>query len=219
MFNPFPSLQEGLVNVSKCTYSVFEILSGARYRGGGGAKSWRVVAQPQQGGSVEAVVQRRRQERGRRRRFELARVGVVRGVFEFAVRAQVVRTRVRRTTQRALEPPGEVHVVVVAYVGHHLAAQFTAVEVQSAGYPLERQPHVPALGACNTHTSLPTAILVFINASPGGTCIPHNPVLLYCIHGSPGIAIDDSLIFFWDKRAFFVIRKKSTFIYEIIIVI
>lgn len=145
----------------------WDSVGGALVFGGGGAESWRVVAQPQQGGSVEAMVQRRSQERGSRGWFELARVRVIRRVFEFAVRTQVVRTSVRRAAQRALEPPGEVHVVVVAYVGHHLAAQFTAVEVQSAGYPLECQPHVPALGACNTHTSLPTAILL-INASPGG---------------------------------------------------
>lgn len=84
-----------------------------------------------------------------RRRLELARVGVVRGVFELAVRAQVVGARVGGAAQRALEAAREVHVVVVADVRHHLAAQLAAVQVERAGHALERQPHVPALRACN----------------------------------------------------------------------
>lgn len=89
-----------------------------------------------------------------RRRLELARVRVVRGVLELAVRAQVVGARVRRAAQRTLEPAREVHVVVVAYVRHHLAAQLAPVQVEGARDPLERQPHVPALRACNRHTSV-----------------------------------------------------------------
>lgn len=85
----------------------------------------------------------------RRRRLELARVGVVGGVLELAVRAQVVGARVGGAAQRALEAAGEVHVVVVADVRHHLAAELAAVQVQRARHALERQPHVPALRACN----------------------------------------------------------------------
>lgn len=90
-----------------------------------------------------------RRGRGRGRRLELARVGVVRGVLELAVRAQVVGARVSRAAQRALEPPREVHVIVVPDVRHHLAAQLAPVQVERAGHALERQPHVPALRACN----------------------------------------------------------------------
>lgn len=86
---------------------------------------------------------------GRRGRLELARVRVVGGVLELAVRAQVVGSRVGGAAQRALEPAGEVHVVVVADVRHHLPAQLAAVQVERARDPLERQPHVPALRACN----------------------------------------------------------------------
>lgn len=104
--------------------------------------------------SVEAGVQRHAAVDGRvrvrvrvRRRVELARVRVVGGVLELAVRAQVVGARVGGAAQRALEPAREVHVVVVADVRHHLAAQLAAVQVERARHALERQPHVPALRA------------------------------------------------------------------------
>lgn len=100
--------------------------------------------------SVEAGVQVHAVVDGRvRRRVELARVGVVGGVLELAVRAQVVGARVGGAAQRALEAAREVHVVVVADVRHHLAAQLAAVQVERARHALERQPHVPALRACN----------------------------------------------------------------------
>lgn len=95
------------------------------------------------------VGEERRVLRVRRGRLELARVGVVGGVLELAVRAQVVGARVGGAAQRALEAAREVHVVVVADVRHHLAAQLAAVQVQRARHALERQPHVPALRACN----------------------------------------------------------------------
>lgn len=100
-------------------------------------------------------MRRVRRARARARRLELARVGVVGGVLELAVRAQVVRARVRGAAQRALEAAREVHVVVVADVRHHLAAQLAAVQVQRARHALERQPHVPALRACNQRTVTP----------------------------------------------------------------
>lgn len=100
-------------------------------------------------------MRRVRRARARARRLELARVGVVGGVLELAVRAQVVRARVRGAAQRTLEAAREVHVVVVADVRHHLAAQLAAVQVQRARHALERQPHVPALRACNQRTVTP----------------------------------------------------------------
>lgn len=131
-------------------------------------------------------MQRRSQERGSRGRIKLTGVGVVRRMFEFAVSAQVVRARVRGAAQRAFEATGEVHVVVVANVGHHLAAQFTAVEVQRTSHSLECQPHVPTLGACNTHTSLPTHILHHINTSPGDISYTTHHTLIGTPHlGTP----------------------------------
>lgn len=131
--------------------------------------------------SVEAGVDARRRHaavHGRvrvrvRRRVELARVGVVGGVLELAVRAQVVGARVGGAAQRALEAAREVHVVVVADVRHHLAAQLAAVQVERARHALERQPHVPALRACATtdpplHT---TFMLIKMAYSPSTLCV------------------------------------------------
>lgn len=90
-----------------------------------------------------------------RGRVELPRVRIVGGMLELAVGSQVVRSGVRRAAERTLEPAGEMHVVVVAYVRDHFPAELATVQVQRAGHPLEREPHVPALRACNHHTPSP----------------------------------------------------------------
>ena len=84
--------------------------------------------------------------RGSRRRpwNELAQVGVVKGMFEPAVGAQVVTTCVCGVAKRALEAAGEMHVVVVPNVGHYLAAKLAAMQVVGhAMDPLKCEPHVP----------------------------------------------------------------------------
>lgn len=95
------------------------------------------------------MVKRRRHQRV----IKLASVRIVGGMFELAMCAQVVAASVRGPAQGTLEPSGKVHVVVVSDVRHHFTTQFAAMQVEGAGHTLERQPHVPTLGACNTHTS------------------------------------------------------------------
>lgn len=70
-------------------------------------------------------------------------------MLEFAVCTQVVAARVGGATERALEAAGKVDVVVVAYVGDDLAAQFAAVQVTAAGQTFERETHMPGFGTCN----------------------------------------------------------------------
>lgn len=73
-------------------------------------------------------------------------------MFEFIVRAQVVATCVRGTTERTLKPAGEVDVVVVPDVRHDLAAQLAPVKVAAAWHPVKGQPHVPGFWTCNINT-------------------------------------------------------------------
>lgn len=59
------------------------------------------------------------------------------------MRAQVVATCIRGTTERTLKPAREVDVVVVPDVRHDLAAQLAPVKVAAAWHPVKGQPHVP----------------------------------------------------------------------------
>lgn len=63
---------------------------------------------------------------------ELPRVRIVPRVFELAMGAQIVASRVRGPTQRALEPARKVHVIVITDVRHYFAAQFAPVQVAGA---------------------------------------------------------------------------------------
>lgn len=75
--------------------------------------------------------------------IEFPSVWVETGMFELAVRAQVVAARVRCATERALESAREMDVIVVPDVRHYFAAQLASVQVAAAWQLVERESHVP----------------------------------------------------------------------------
>lgn len=101
----------------------------------------KIVVEPKSVGRVVRLVAHGRGEGdgGRRGgRIELPRVRVVPGMLEFAVGAEVVAACVSGPTERTLEPAREVHMVMISYVGHYLAAEFTSVQITTTWQLVER---------------------------------------------------------------------------------
>lgn len=114
-------------------------------------------------------------------------------MFEFIVRAQVVATCVRGTTERTLKPAGEVDVVVVPDVRHDLAAQLAPVKVAAAWHPVKGQPHVPGFWTCNINTRQVT-----FNCWPPNTTYTttSRPRPTLCVDGGSIASLFLSLFFF-----------------------
>lgn len=109
------------------------------------------------------------------------------------MRAQVVATCVRGTTERTLKPAGEVDVVVVPDVRHDLAAQLAPVKVAAAWHPVKGQPHVPGFWTCNINTRQVT-----FNCWPPNTTYTttSRPRPTLCVDGGSIASLFLSLFFF-----------------------
>lgn len=59
-------------------------------------------------------------------------------MLELAMGSQVVAAGVRGSTQGALEPAREVHVIVVSNVRHYFAAQFAPMQVAATWQLVKR---------------------------------------------------------------------------------
>lgn len=59
-------------------------------------------------------------------------------MFEFAVSPQVVAAGISSSTQWALEPAREVHMIVVANVRHYFATQFASMQVAATWQLVKR---------------------------------------------------------------------------------
>jgi len=64
-------------------------------------------------------------------------------VLEPTVGSQIVATCIRSPTQRALEPPWKVNMVVVANVRYDFATKFTSMQVGEAWKLVKCKSHVP----------------------------------------------------------------------------